>query len=110
MYLDKDAILNSLTKEDIIKIVTYFGSSYPKTDSNGDLIFQSVCHGSDSWKLYYYHEPNEDKGYKGRTFHCYSKCSDSFNVVELVIRANRVKGKTVTCIKRYILLGNLQES
>lgn len=44
MYLDKDAILNSLTKEDIIKIVTYFGSSYPKTDSNGDLIFQSVCH------------------------------------------------------------------
>lgn len=45
MYLDKDAILNSLTKEDIIKIVTYFGSSYPKTDSNGDLIFQSVCHG-----------------------------------------------------------------
>lgn len=30
MYLDKDAILNSLTKEDIIKIVTYFGSSYPK--------------------------------------------------------------------------------
>ena len=55
MYLDKDAILNSLTKEDIIKIVTYFGSSYPKTDSNGDLIFQSVCNGSDSWKLYYYH-------------------------------------------------------
>ena len=107
MYLDKDAILNSLTKEDIIKIVTYFGSSYPKTDSNGDLIFQSVCHGSDSWKLYYYHEPNEDKGYKGRTFHCYSKCSDSFNVVELVIRANRVKGKNLTWYKALRLVGQL---
>ena len=65
MYLDKDAILNSLTKDDVIQIVTSLGSSYPKTDSNGDLIFQSVCHGSDSWKLYYYHEPNEEKGYKG---------------------------------------------
>ena len=51
MYLDKDAILNSLTKDDVIQIVTSLGSSYPKTDSNGDLIFQSVCHGSDSWKL-----------------------------------------------------------
>ena len=95
MYLDKDAILNSLTKDDVIKIVTSLGSSYPKTEGDA-LKFQSVCHGSDSWKLYYYHEPNEEKGYKGRTFHCYSKCSDSFNIVELVIRANRTKGKTIT--------------
>ena len=50
MYLDKDAILNSLTKEDIIKIVMNLGSAYPKSDSNSDLIFQSVCHGSDTWK------------------------------------------------------------
>ena len=41
MYLDKDAILNSLTKDDVIQIVTSLGSSYPKTDSNGDLILQS---------------------------------------------------------------------
>ena len=34
MYLDKDAILNSLTKADIIKIVMSLGSSYPKTDSS----------------------------------------------------------------------------
>lgn len=99
MYLNKDAILGSLTKDDIIKIVMKLGSDYPKTDGNGDLIFQSVCHGSDSWKLYYYHEPNEEKGYKGRLFHCYSRCSDSFNIVELVIRANRVKGKTLTWYK-----------
>lgn len=57
--------------------------------------------------MYYYHEPNEDKGYKGRTFHCYSKCSDSFNVVELVIRANRVKGKTVTWYKALHFIGQL---
>lgn len=99
MYLNKDAILNSLTKDDVIKIVTNLGSAPPKTDSNGDLIFQSVCHGSQSWKLYYYHEPDTEKEYKGRTFHCYSRCSDSFNIVELVIRANRVKGKNITWYK-----------
>ena len=66
MYLNKDAILNSLTKDDVTKIVINLGSAPPKLDSNGDLIFQSVCHGSQSWKLYYYHEPNEEKGYKGK--------------------------------------------
>lgn len=107
MYLNKDAILNSLTKDDVIKIVTSLGSAPPKSDSGGNLIFQSVCHGSNSWKLYYYHEADEQKGYKGRTFHCYSHCSDSFNIVELVIRANRVKGKTVTWYKALRYVGQI---
>lgn len=107
MYLNKDVILNSLTKDDIIKVVTTLGSLPPKTDNNNGLIFQSVCHGSKSWKLYYYHEPDIEKGYKGRTFHCYSKCSDSFNIVELVIRANRVKGKTITWYKALRYIGQL---
>lgn len=96
MYLDKEAILSSLTKEDVIKICMALGSSYPKQDNNGNLIFQSVCHGSDSWKLYYY---CTDVDYKKHNFHCYSRCSDSFNIVELVIRANRIQGKTITWYK-----------
>lgn len=96
MYLDKEAILSSLTKEDIIKICIALGSSYPKQDNNGNLIFQSICHGSDSWKLYYY---CTDIDYKKHIFHCFSKCSDSFNIVELVIRANRIQGKTITWYK-----------
>lgn len=96
MYLDKEAILSSLTKEDVIKICMALGSSYPKQDNNGNLIFQSICHGSDSWKLYYY---CTDVDYKKNNFHCYSRCSDSFNIVELVIRANRIQGKTITWYK-----------
>lgn len=96
MYLNKDAILSSLTKEDIIKICMSMGSAYPKQDSNGNLIFQSICHGSESWKLYYY---CSDTSRKTPLFHCYSHCSDSFNIVELVIRANRAKGKTITWYK-----------
>lgn len=107
MYLNKDAILNSLTKDDVIKVVTSFGSAPPKKDSSGNLIFQSVCHGSDSWKLYYYHESSEQRGGHGRVFHCYSQCSDSFNIVELVIRANRTRGKTVTWYKALRYIGQL---
>ncbi len=105
MYLDKDNILNSLTKEDVIKIAMKLGSDYPRIDSQGNLIFMSICHGSDSHKLYYYHEPAGD--YKGRTFHCYSQCSDSFNIVELVIRANRTKGRTITWYKALWYIGEL---
>ena len=42
MYLNKDKILNSLTKDEIIKIVTGLGSDMPKTNNNGDLIFQTI--------------------------------------------------------------------
>lgn len=101
MYLDKNEIINSLTKQDIIKIVTNLGSSGYKTDNKGNLIFQTICHNapstSNSYKLYYYHEPTDN--YKGRTFHCFTGCQDSFSIIELVIRANRAKGKTVTWYK-----------
>lgn len=109
MYLDKDAILNSLTKEDIKKIVVSLGSLEPKVDGNGDMMFQTICHNppdpSNSYKLYYYHEPNGE--YKGRLFHCYSGCNDSFGIVELVIRANRVQGHTITWYKALKYIGQM---
>ena len=103
MYLNKKAISDSLTKEDIKKIVMSLGSGEPKTDREGNMIFQTICHNlpdeNNSYKLYYYHEPNELKGYKGRTFHCYSGCSESFGIIELYIRAKRVQGKVMTWYK-----------
>lgn len=108
-YLDKDKILDSLTIEDMIKIVKHLGSAEPKRDSQGNLICQTVCHNmpdpNNSWKLYYYHEPKD--GHKGKIWHCFSGCSDSFNVVELVIRANRVQGKTITWYRALRWIGSL---
>lgn len=107
MYLDKDAILDSLTKDHITKIVTSLGSGEPRIDSNGDLIFQTICHNPpdpiNSYKLYYYHEPKDEK-HKGRIFHCYSGCNESFGIIELVIRAKRNQGSTYTWYKalRYV--------
>ena len=91
-YLDKDAILNSLTKEDIIKICTEMGSSESKEDSQGNLLFSTaICHGGDSpHKLIYYTNSH--------LFHCYT-CSDSYGIIELVIRASRLKGRNLTWFK-----------
>lgn len=107
-FLDKDKILGSLTEEDIIHIVCDLGSLPPKHDSHGNLIFQSICHNptntENSWKLYYYF-PNENQKYG--QFHCWSKCGDAFNIIELIIRANRVKGRTVTWYKALRYIGML---
>ena len=93
-YINKEAILQALTKEDIIHICTDLGSQGYKTGSNGELIFQTICHGGDSWKLYYYHEARDE--YPAKIFHCYTKCSESFGVYELVIRARKSQGITLT--------------
>ncbi len=93
-YFDIKAIQEALTREDVIKIATELGSDGYKTGGSGELIFRSICHGSDSWKLYYYHEPNGE--YPGRVFHCYTRCSDTFNIFELVIRVRRQQGIILT--------------
>lgn len=107
-YYDKDAILAALTKEQVIKIVLDLGSENYRTDSQGNLIFQTICHGGDSYKLYYYHEPFED--YPGRVFHCYTSCSESFSIFELVIRANRTKGKTITWYQAVSYVASMSNS
>ncbi len=94
MYLDKNKIINSLTVEDVTRLVTGLGSQDPRVGKDGELIFQSICHGSESWKLYYYHEPKGD--YPAKLFHCYSGCGDSFSCIELIIRAHRVRNISMT--------------
>ena len=82
MYLDQKKILNSLTNEDIIKICAELGSPEYKRDSQGNLCFSTaICHGGDSpYKLTYYHDSHR--------FKCWT-CSDSYGIIEFVIRAHR---------------------
>lgn len=91
--LDKDAIRDSLTQDDVIKVVVSLGSAIPKRQSDS-LVFQTVCHNGKSHKLYYYPEPRN--GYLGRVFHCYTECGDSFGIYELVMRAKRAQGISMT--------------
>ena len=100
-YLDKNYILNSLTIEDNIKICNLLGSPQYKLDNNGNPCFSTcICHGGDSpYKLIYYPESNGQFEHRNHgAYHCFT-CGDTFDVVELVIRAMRQQGKTYTWYK-----------
>ena len=74
-----------LTTRDIVKIVCDgLGSGKPIDNKNGVLQFQTVCHNhahQGKYKLYYYAST--------KLFHCYTECSDSFDIIELVKRVKK---------------------
>lgn len=74
-----------LTPEDIANLVTKgLGSEDYLVDASGNLIFQTVCHnapGEGKYKLYYYID--------SQMFHCFTECSSSFDIFELVQKANK---------------------
>lgn len=82
--LDKEKIKNSLLVSDIEKILLSLGSREPGKDRDENLIFSTVCHGGNKNKLYYYQDT--------MLFHCYTDCSDSMDVYELVIRSKKNQG------------------
>lgn len=76
--LDKDALKESLTDEEIIEIVTHLGSDNYKYYRN-NIIFQTICHNDareGSLKLYYYTD--------SKTFHCYTSCNENFDIYGLI--------------------------
>lgn len=83
--MNANELKNSLTKEDIIYFVEEcLGSDGHLVDNAGNLIFQTVCHnppGEGKYKLYYYAE--------AFVFHCYTECSCSFDIYELVQKAGK---------------------
>lgn len=90
MRYDKDQVKESLSIEDIHKILRELGSETYQTDSNGNPIYRTVCHNktNGSFKLYYYHEAQQ--------FHCYTECGDTFDIYELVIRSKKQQGISLT--------------
>jgi DNA primase len=78
LHLDKDKIKNSLTEEEIHKILKDLGSKDPLMGNQ----FQTVCHGGYKHKLYYYHD--------SKSFHCYTDCSENMDIFEVVSRAKGI--------------------
>ncbi|MCP1159292.1 hypothetical protein [Bacillus infantis] len=84
MQFDKDRIKESLTEEEIHKILRDLGSKDPLQGNQ----FQTVCHGGHKHKLYYYHD--------SKSFHCYTDCSTNMDIFEVVIRAKKEQGYTLS--------------
>ncbi|GIN22539.1 hypothetical protein [Siminovitchia fordii] len=88
MRLDKERIKDSLEIEDIHKILTDLGSTEPKYDRNKNPIYTTVCHSGDSHKLYYFKDSKQ--------FHCFTGCSATFDIYDLVLRAKQERGQTLS--------------
>lgn len=103
MYLNYKAIINSLTEEDIIKVCTALGNGEHTKGSHDSLCFNTcLCHGGDSPnKLVYY--PHDTDGNGTGKFKCYT-CGDTYGIIELIIRAHRQQGKTLTWYKALYFL------
>ncbi len=95
-FWNKDEVLKTVTKDDVIKICKALGSTH-KEDGNGALIFNTkICHGGKSEKLYYYHDPNPDNPDDlGKRFHCYT-CGSTYDLIELVQRGFKQQGRVLS--------------
>ena len=47
-------VMEMLSWEDIQKIMHHMGADEKKTSKDNELLFRSICHHSDSFKLYFY--------------------------------------------------------
>ena len=103
MYLNYKAIINSLTEEDIIKVCTALGNGEHTKGNHDSLCFNTcLCHGGDSPNKLVYYPHNAEGDGTGR-FHCYT-CGDTYGIIELIIRAHRQHGKTLTWYKALYFL------
>lgn len=73
--MNANDLIDKITNDDIIKIMSYLGANLSPKSNNETLIFTTICHGSDSYKLYYYSN--------SKRYQCYSNCGNMslFDVV-----------------------------
>ena len=82
---DIDKLKKDLTTYDIESILKLLGvKDIKEISENGAevLITETVCHHGSKHKLYYY--------VATKTFHCYTDCGDSFDIIELVRRSKNL--------------------
>ena len=74
--LDRDEIIEQYTDEDIIELMKHLGADMKLNNTNdNEIIFTSICHHSNSYKLYYYKN--------SKSFMCYS-CCGSMSLFDVV--------------------------
>lgn len=85
--IDGKELKNKISEADVITILGLLGATYfsGTEEEKEAIITNSVCHHSDSHKLYYYKE--------SKKFHCYSQCGDSFDIIDLVQRSKKYDKK-----------------
>ena len=78
-----------LTFQDI-KAILFEYEVYPYAETDEYIVFPTCCHNIDggSPKLYYYENTH--------LFVCYTHCNDSFDIFELIIKMEKLRGNNIT--------------
>ena len=82
--IDADKLHSQLTIDNIKQIVKTLGGEVYR-ENNEHIIYNSICHGSNSHKLWFYKS--------SKTFYCFSRCSCGFNIFKLVQKRMKLLGK-----------------
>lgn len=91
-----------LSEEDIKALLAPYGG-FVEMETETALIFPTICHNLEggSPKLYYY---TEDKIFK-----CYTGCNEMFDIFELMIKVNKLRGKKISLPEAINLTGVEQD-
>ena len=91
-----------LTDETIKDILIQYNVE-PVKEDDVQIVFPTCCHNLEggSPKLYYYKN--------NHLFHCYTKCNNSFDIFDLLIKMHKLRGEEIT-LKQAISLCNLDTS
>lgn len=92
---DYKKIIEELTVEQVITLLKSLGSENYKKDNHNNIIFQSVCHNSNSYKLYYYPETHN--------FFCH-RDGENFNIFSLTMKVKGYKQNEFLEAYRYVCL------
>jgi len=81
-------IRQSLSADNIMQILSKY-NVYPVMQTESAIIFPTCCHNAvgGSAKLYYYMD--------SCLFHCYTECNASFDIFELIIKIEKLRGKDI---------------
>lgn len=80
--IDKNKIKNDLTLEQINSLIFELSGECPRPLSSNSLACKTICHGGNSWKLYYYDNT--------KLFRCYTHCGDTFDIFELIMKVKNI--------------------
>ena len=92
--MNAQELINIITPSDILTLMNDLGADLVK-ETNEYFIFTSICHGSDSHKLYYYFT---------KRLYCYSNCG-SMDIYELIMRVKDCDFKTAFNYLRTVVNG-----
>lgn len=104
MKINLQELREKLTKEQIIELVLELGADrYEEREDY--IIFPTICHNAReydaSMKLYYYKESH--------MFHCYTECSENFDIFDLFKRVKEVNHEAYDFYETIYVIADLVE-